>query len=633
MTGGVHAMCSRDLLSLDLEVRTSPRGPQHHIIIMAQTAKPIRRLRPQRAASNCPLTIYPPRFIEQQLPVPDLGLGVQVVEICRFHNFDVERGCLRRSRSCCALDHDHCYNCGGRGHRAFECCANSTDASASTVPSNQATGLTSVVFPFNHHDDDDDTKASIRSNDPSMLLAKNDGDDDEEEEESSQSSYSLSSSPALLVLGGRLRGRTLAACEMLPLSHFSSAKSVTHAASAAVAVSASSSSSSAALRKKWSKLPNLREHRGSAAACSPIGSGIAFVLGGGTADGNSDAVEMLDFACRGASSGQKRRRLCQPHSDQKKNGLDQTGTVMVDHGKWRWQEMESRLSEPRHAFGATACVSHCRTNETTTDTTARPTSATLYAVGGWSHGTVSCGSVERLRFEYNGLDGGAISSPSVTSLSESKWEACAPLLLPRRLHSVVSSSDGSYIYVLGGFVDDRRTTSSIERYDVNADKWMEMEDVLPYVERGCPLVQAVSDCQDGFLIFPFGGGGSGSGKNKKETRMLKEDGRLLVLRYTPGSEHASSCASSSSASTSSFSSIAVPTSDDNEHGYLRLPIANWHSFSATTSISLRKAYLIGGTIEGKWTNRGYELDLQTFEWIELPPMAFARRRLATLVLE
>ena len=141
----------------------------------------------------------------------------------------------------------------------------------------------------------------------------------------------------------------------------------------------------------------------------------------------------------------------------------------------------------------------------------------------------------------------------------------------------------------------------------------------------------MSDGQDGFLIFPFGG--SGGGKNKEEKRMLKKDGRLLVLRYTPGSEHASSSVSSSSASSSSFSPIAIPTSDDNEHQHLRLPIANWHTFSATTSITLRKAYLIGGTIEGKWTNRGYELDLQTFEWTELPPMAFARRRLATLVLE
>ena len=612
-------------------------------IIMVQT---IRRLRPQRAASNCPLTIYPPRFIEQH---PDLG--VKAVEICRFHNFDVERGCLRRSRSCCALDHTHCYNCGEMGHRAFECRANTeASASASVASSNQANSLTSVVFPFNQNDDngnvdistilvDDNTKVSIRPNDPSMLLA-NDCDEDDKELQSSKTTYSLSSSPALLVLGGRLRGRTLAACEMLPLSHFSSAKSVSLTSSAAVAVSASTSAAAAIQNKKWSKLPNLREHRGSAAACSPIGSGIAFVLGGGTADGNSDVVEMLDFASFGwSSSGRKRRRLCQPHSDQKKNDLDQTGTVRFDHGEWRWQEMESRLSEPRHAFGATACVFPCRTTDTTTTGTAtKPTisssslSAILYAVGGWSHGTVSCGSVERLRFEYNGLDtndGGAISSPSVTSLSKSKWEACAPLLLPRRLHSVVSSSDGSYIYVLGGFVDDRRTTSSIERYDVNADKWIEMEEGLPYVERGCPLVQAVSDGQDGFLIFPFGCGGSGSGgKNKEEKRLSKKDGCALVLRYTPGSEHVPS-----SASLSSFSPIVVPTNDDNELRYLRLPLGNWHSFSATTSVTLRKAYLIGGTIEGKWTNRGYELDLQTFVWTELPPMAFQRRRLATLVLE
>ena len=49
---------------------------------------------------------------------------------------------------------------------------------------------------------------------------------------------------------------------------------------------------------------------------------------------------------------------------------------------------------------------------------------------------------------------------------------------------------------LGGFVDDRHTTSSIEQYAVNEDQWMEVEEGLPYAERGCPLVQAASDGQD-----------------------------------------------------------------------------------------------------------------------------------------
>lgn len=435
---------------------------------------------------------------------------------------------------------------------------------------------------------------------------------------------------------------------------------------------------------------------------------MAFVLGGGTADGNSDVVEMLNFGSTICSSSYfdvpfscgprtKRRRL----NDDVEDGDDDDGgrngscssDLVINHDmdstvdgrrrtddhttttittttttEWRWQEMESRLSEPRHAFGAVACVSSTTATQTSsssstteTDTTSTTTtsiatttttstipkklSVTLYAVGGWSYGTVSCGRVERLTFEHDpcrnaemdcvevGTGDTTTASTFALPLAASKWKACASLLLPRRLHSVVSSSDGSYIYVMGGFIDDRRTTSSIECYDVHADTWVEMEEGLPYggSRGGCPLVQAVPDGHDGFLIFPFGcgysggGGGGGGGMSKEEKRMLKKDGRALVLRYTPETKHATS--------SSSFSPIPIPTTVDGGYPQLRLPVADWHSFSATSSITLRKAYLVGGTISGKWTNRGYELDLQTYEWRELPPMAFARRRMAALVLE
>jgi hypothetical protein len=401
------------------------------------------------------------------------------------------------------------------------------------------------------------------------------------------------------------------------------------ATKAAAATTNDVSSSSSPSQKQWSKLPNLREHRGSAAACSPIGSGLAFILGGGTADGNSDVVEMLDFSFLGGGRQRSRRIQLRRVQDDGGNCCDETNDADVDadaggnNDQWRWQELEGRLSEPRHAFGAVACISKITSrtteeaNTTMTETQQTTISASLYAVGGWSHGTVSCGSVERLRFEYHLPSsttdvGGGIVSSSAASLPESKWEECAPLLLPRRLHSVVASSDGCYIYVIGGYVDDRRTTSSIECYDVHADKWIEMEESLPYTERGCPLVQAVSDGEEGLLIFPFGCGGGGGGSSNS-----KKDGRALVLKYTP-----------MQASASSFSPISISTtSSENGHGHLRLPVAGWHSFSATASTTLGKAYLVGGTIDGKWTNRGYELDLQTYEWTELPPMAFARRRL------
>mmetsp|Transcript_20265 Transcript_20265/g.48725 ORF Transcript_20265/g.48725 Transcript_20265/m.48725 type:complete len:770 (-) Transcript_20265:62-2371(-) len=498
----------------------------------------IRRLRASKGAANCPLTIYPSRFIELPSCSPSSNgndrEAVRAVEICRFYNYDAERGCLRAKKAKlnskvkgCDMDHDHCHRCGGR-HRAFECDVvdnTQDDDNLSSVVFRKTPNGGIVSLPFHGH-----------SSGPDSLQY-------------------ATSRPALLVLGGRLRGRTLATCEMLPLL---------------------SSSSNDGNEHNWTPLPNLCEHRGSHAACSPIGSGLAFVLGGGTADGNSDAVETLNF-----SSTQN----------------DAYGIDSNTEWQWRWHTMAGKLSSPRHAFGAVTCVSSKK------DTM---TSASIFAVGGWKYGSVSCESMERLSFEYNSESEDASNKHLVDSEwlhNHARWELCAPLKLPRRLHSVATNTDGTSIFVFGGFIDERRTTNSIERYDINSDKWSSLDE-LPYGEYNCPLVQAVAD-QESFLIFPY---------SAKQDNGNKAP---LVLRYTPGSDKL-------------FSQIPVPNDDSQQ---LRLPISNWHSFSATSSTSLNKAYLVGGTINGKWTNRSFELDLDTLEWKELPLMTFCRRRLATLVLE
>ena len=496
-----------------------------------EDSAPIRRLRDKKGASNCPLTIYPARYIEiQSSSDGSAEQAGKTVEICRFHNYDTERGCLRSKKAQinpevkgCDMDHKHCHRCGGE-HRAFEC--------PNTNTQDDGTHRSSVVFrkdvdgniisiPFDEHNNTINTTATRDS----------------------------TSLPALLVLGGRLRGRTLATCEMLPLS--------------------SSDSSNSNDTKQWMPLPNLYEHRGSHAACSAAGTNLVFVLGGGTADGNSDAIEILDF-----SSTQQQ----------------QTNA---------WHTMEGKLSSPRHAFGAVSCV-------TSKQQTAKSDmiSVSLYAVGGWQYGSVSCESMERLNFQYPTNKGGAPNHFDIEWLyNRASWELCAPLLLPRRLHSVATSADGTAIYVFGGYIDERRTTPSIERYDIVADKWSAF-DKLPFGEHNCPLVQAVAYQTHSFLVFPY------------SIEQSDEDmDAPLVLRYTPGSD-------------TLFTPISIRNGQQ-----LRLPIVSWHSFSATLSTTLNKVFLVGGTVKGKWTNRSYELDLSTLEWTELPKMTFARRRLATVVLE
>ena len=192
--------------------------------------------------------------------------------------------------------------------------------------------------------------------------------------------------------------------------------------------------------------------------------------------------------------------------------------------------MSDRLSSARHAFGAVSV--------TNGDT------HTSYAVGGWMYGTKSCESMEKLSFKAS------------QSCSDARWEKCSPILTPRRLHSVAASVDGSSIYVFGGYIDERRVTTSIESYDVETDCW-NATDLLPYPEKSCPLVQAVSDWSPGatnsFLIFPY------SDNNTNES-----DTKPVVLRYTPNSSK-------------KFEPVVVSNDVDKtgvEH--LQMPIKNWH---------------------------------------------------------
>ena len=545
----------------------------------AEHRSTIRRLRDKKGASNCPLVMYPPRYIELSHPPSSTAdenndndnddsrfIFGELLEICRFHNYDTERGCLRSKKARmnvdskgCRLDHHHCHNCGEERHRAFEC--------------------PNVVVPsdFNNNNSDNNSSVVFRmissTNGNRIVSVPYRGNSDNYYQSSSSGALQdrpLAIPPALIVLGGRLRGRTLATCEMLPLSSPSSYSTTS--------VSSQKSSEDGQKHRCWYPLPNLFEHRGSHAACSPTGSKLIFVMGGGTADGNSDVVELLDFTQRLGSLSSS------PSS-----------SLVKDINEWRWRTMESRLSSPRHAFGAVSC---------STPTSSVPPSMSIFAVGGWKYGSVSCESMEKL----NLLPHHGTGEEWTQQQSQQQWETCSPLLLPRRLHSVVASADDSSIYVLGGFINERTTTRSIERYDICTNKWTAVEE-LPFHEHNCPLVQAVADVDGTFLIFPF---------SSEQTEI---DNAPLVLRYKPGSN-------------TPFLPISI--FDDTHHHQqtkLKLPLATWHSFSVTKSKSLNKAYLVGGTINGKWTNTSYEIDLTSFHWTELPPMTFPRRRLAAVVLE
>ena len=322
----------------------------------------------------------------------------------------------------------------------------------------------------------------------------------------------------------------------------------------------------------WAALPNLHEHRGSHAACAS--NGVVFVMGGGGVDGNLDTVEVLDL------------RTLHPQS------------LAEGREDFKWNIMSDKLSSARHAFGAV-----CITKEDTSD--ADELCVNLYAVGGWMYGTKSCESMEKLSFQLSRI------CCDLDLHRHVQWEECSPILTPRRLHSVAASVDGSSIFVFGGYIDERKVTTSIESYDIKTDCWS-ATDELPYPEKSCPLVQAVPDwspdAKSSFLIFPY------SENNKSDTC------KPVVLRYSPHSND-------------KYTPVVVPNIDKADVEHLQMPMTNWHSFSATVSPSLQTVYLVGGLIDSKWTGRGFSLDLQTMKWQELPEMSLPRRRLVALVME
>ena len=470
---------SKSIASINEETKVVPADDlKVHIQDTLNGQSRIRRLGEKILSANCPLSTHPARYIE----VTDGDGNISLKEICRFHNYD-KRGCLRLQRERCDCCHKTCYRCGTAcGSRGFECVRADAD-----LPSGDA----SVVFK-----QELGGKVTWRHCEPTIGTEIQ--------------------TPALLVLGGRLRGRTLATCEMLPLG---------------------------SQEGGWLHLPNLHEHRGSHAAACPQGSSLVFVSGGGGVDGNLDSTEVLSRKSTG-----------------------------------KWWTMKSPLSSPRHAFGAVSIRVDGGISR-------------IFSVGGWKYGSLSCGSVERLTLnddDYESIDRFHYSAT---------WEPCASLILPRRLHSTAASSDGKFIYVFGGYATCTCTTKSIERYDIEADAWEDVASLPSY-----DLVQAIAH-EDAFLIFPFA---------------IKGSEGPSVLRYIPGKGEGDA-----------FHKVLIPGSGDE----LTLPVPGWHSFAVTVSKTLKKVYLVGGTIESKWTERSFELDLSTMAWRELPKMSSARRRLATVVME
>ena len=93
----------------------------------------------------------------------------------------------------------------------------------------------------------------------------------------------------------------------------------------------------------------------------------------------------------------------------------------------------------------------------------------LAAVGGWD-GLRSAGGRFELHF-----------TKTVLTLRQKKWieqvEEYPPMEIARSSPAVVSTSDGEYLIVIGGYVGSKRWIATVELFQVKSRKWYELTDL------------------------------------------------------------------------------------------------------------------------------------------------------------
>ena len=282
----------------------------------------------------------------------------------------------------------------------------------------------------------------------------------------------------------------------------------------------------------WELAPGLAEHRGSHGAA--VLNGELHVAGGGGMRANLSSCCVLEAGKGGARA--------------------------------YWREAPG-MNDPRHAFALVAM------------------GESLYAVGGWTHGSRCVASVER-------LDVGAKS-----------WRFCAPLLTPRRLHGAAAwppaicsaasphqqKQQPRKLYVFGGAygngTQDKLKTASVECYDPERNVWE------PRTDMPRPMQCAAVAC--GAYIYVVPGGDD------------------PLLRYDPAAD--------------AFEELGP------------LPLRNWHCCAlARCPLSGEDGgafFAVGGTCgaRGAWTGRTFRYDCRRGAWDELPSLKTPRRRTAVAV--
>jgi len=378
----------------------------------------------------------------------------------------------------------------------------------------------------------------------------------------------------LYVVGGRLRGRTLRSVERFCFT-----------------------------TQQWQECPLMKDGRGSHGAASTQLGGVLYSIGGGGFDSNLSSCEAYysheianDFQQlqkpQQLPEGEEIRVSNAVGTDTGMSSEGESGRISVK-GEWR---CVAPLAVSRHALAVLRAQD------------SRVAGAeVIYAVGGWVDGKECSAAVERY-------------SPLTDT-----WEACAPLLLARRLHGaaafpadpstpaaaaaaaasttapdtgeISSSRDNDNdnggktvsipaadkIYVFGGHCNDPHWhTDTAEEFDPLSNTWRRISSM--------PAAGGASAVTLLPFIFVF----------------LHGRG---VLRYDPATDT-----------------------------YLRLsalPLPEWHCFGATTAAPLVGSTLIyvhGGISNGSWSNAMFAYDAAQDAWTEMPPMTKARRRCASAIV-
>lgn len=252
-----------------------------------------------------------------------------------------------------------------------------------------------------------------------------------------------------------------------------------------------------------------------------------------------------------------------------------------------------------------------------------------------SHGAASVNGI------LYAIGGGGFRSnlSSCESFDGKEWRCVAPLGLSRHALSVVSVRSG-IIYAVGGWIDGKECSDTVEKYDTANDKWEYVAKLnLPRRLHGVAAFpyessnETIADCLD--KIYVFGGNCNDPHWHTNTVEVydpISDSWQYLCPLPVAGGAAAVALGPFIFVFMHGKYVVRYDPRTDIHYKLSKLPLPEWHCFDVAAITGTTHIYVLGGISDGNWCKAMYLYDASTDSWEELPSMAHPRRRCASALV-